>query len=84
MTAFFAVAILAVLIQRLFANPEPPDPDNDGLTTAEETLLGTNPYNADSDGDGIPDGIEVALGRSPSGNDGPGSNVNLLVFTPLK
>jgi hypothetical protein len=73
-----------VLVQRLPANPEPPDPDNDGLTTAEEIALGTDPYNSDTDGDGVDDGMEVALGRNPKWNDGPGANVNLLVFTPLK
>lgn len=35
------------------------DPDDDGLTNAEEVLVGTNPYNADSDGDGLLDGEEV-------------------------
>lgn len=46
------------------ANSFPPkapanDPDNDGLSTAVEGLLGTNPNGADSDGDGIIDGVEV-------------------------
>ncbi len=35
------------------------DPDNDGLTNAEEVDLGTDPNNADTDGDGINDGDEV-------------------------
>ncbi|WP_244981472.1 adventurous gliding motility protein AgmC [Corallococcus exercitus] len=38
------------------------DSDNDGLTDAEEVVLGTNPNNPDTDGDGIPDGIEVKVG----------------------
>lgn len=39
------------------------DPDNDGLSTAQEVALGTDPNDADTDGDGIDDGDEV-------GNDG--------------
>lgn len=35
------------------------DPDNCGLTNAEEKELGTDPNNADSDGDGLKDGEEV-------------------------
>jgi outer membrane protein OmpA-like peptidoglycan-associated protein len=35
------------------------DPDDDGLTTEEETIIGTDPFNPDTDGDGIPDGVEV-------------------------
>jgi gliding motility-associated-like protein len=35
------------------------DCDNDGLTTAQETIAGTNPAIADTDGDGLNDGEEV-------------------------
>ncbi|MDV6167856.1 gliding motility-associated C-terminal domain-containing protein [Flavobacterium sp. DG1-102-2] len=35
------------------------DQDNDGLTNAQEAILGTNPTVADTDGDGINDGAEV-------------------------
>jgi Bacterial TSP3 repeat len=31
------------------------DYDGDGLTNAEEFMLGTNPFLMDTDGDGIPD-----------------------------
>ena len=41
------------------------DSDQDGLSDAQEILLGTDPFNADTDGDGWPDGLEVALGSSP-------------------
>ena len=34
------------------------DGDNDGLTDAEEAVLGTDPQSADSDGDGLKDGEE--------------------------
>ena len=39
-----------------------PDSDNDGLTDAEEAVLGTDPNDADTDNDGINDGDEVAAG----------------------
>jgi hypothetical protein len=41
------------------------DSDGDGLTDAEESLLGTDPFNADSDGDGYNDGVEVEAGYDP-------------------
>lgn len=45
-----------------------PDLDNDGLTFAQETVLGTNPDSPDTDQDGVWDGAEVFL------HTGPGSN----------
>ena len=42
------------------------DPDNDGLTNAQETTAGTNPNNPDTDGDGLNDGEEVTGVDSPS------------------
>lgn len=39
------------------------DYDSDGLTCAEEFILGLHPYEADSDNDGIPDGNEVKIER---------------------
>lgn len=42
-----------------------PDSDDDGLTDAEESDLGTDPDNADSDGDTIGDGAEVDAGLNP-------------------
>ena len=41
------------------------DSDGDGLTDAEEMVLGTDPNNPDSDGDGTPDGQEVTDGSDP-------------------
>lgn len=41
------------------------DSDGDGLTDAEESLLGTNPFNSDTDGDGYSDGVEVEAGYDP-------------------
>jgi hypothetical protein len=38
-----------------------PDSDGDGLTDAEEVMLGTDPLNPDTDGDGVGDQIEVNL-----------------------
>ena len=42
------------------------DPDNDGLFTWEEQILGTDPYNSDSDNDGIPDGWEYIYLMDPA------------------
>ncbi len=41
------------------------DTDGDGLTDAEEAVLGTNPNVADTDQDGQPDGAEVDAGTDP-------------------
>ncbi|MBI5420760.1 MAG: hypothetical protein HZA35_00370 [Parcubacteria group bacterium] len=43
------------------------DTDGDGLTNAQETLLGTNPNNSDTDGDGHSDFDEVKNGYNPRG-----------------
>ena len=42
------------------------DPDGDGLTNAEEEILGTNPYSVDTDGDGVNDNVENAQGSNPN------------------
>ncbi len=39
----------------------PTDTDGDGLSDAEEALLGTDPLNPDTDGDGLLDGTEVDM-----------------------
>ncbi|MDI1248811.1 MAG: hypothetical protein PSV13_08110 [Lacunisphaera sp.] len=41
------------------------DSDGDGISNAQELILGTNPYSRDTDGDGVPDGWEVAHGLNP-------------------
>ncbi len=41
------------------------DADNDGLTDAEEALIGTDPNNPDTDGDGVGDAEEVADNTDP-------------------
>jgi heat shock protein beta len=46
------------------------DSDNDGLTDAQEDLLGTDKYNVDSDNDGVPDNVEVGDPQNPTNTDG--------------
>ncbi|WP_228517725.1 thrombospondin type 3 repeat-containing protein [Aliidiomarina indica] len=41
------------------------DSDGDGLSDAEELLLGTDPFNPDTDGDGFSDYEEVMAGTDP-------------------
>ena len=45
------------------------DSDKDGLSDAQEALLGTNPNNPDSDGDGLTDFEEVQIGTNPLDKD---------------
>lgn len=42
------------------------DSDDDGLSDAEESALGTDPQDADTDNDGWEDGEEVKLGTNPN------------------
>jgi hypothetical protein len=52
------------------------DSDNDGLSDAEETALGTDPGNPDSDGDAIDDGTEVHdTGSNPLVVDSDGDGI---------
>ena len=46
------------------------DPDVDGLTNAEEFVLGSSIYDTDSDGDRMPDGYEFNNGLELLNNDG--------------
>jgi hypothetical protein len=39
------------------------DKDNDGLTDAEEAIIGTDPTKKDTDGDGIDDNVEVGVNK---------------------
>ena len=55
-------------------NPDNPDDagvdeDSDGLTLADEFLLGTDDRDLDSDGDTIPDNLELSFGYRPSKSD---------------
>jgi eukaryotic-like serine/threonine-protein kinase len=53
------------------------DDDKDGLSNAQEILLGTNPNNPDTDGDGLSDGDEVnRYGTNPLLRDSDGDNIS--------
>lgn len=60
------------------------DTDQDGLSNAQETVLGTDPNNPDTDGDGLKDGDEVLIystnPRNPD-SDGDGLNDYQEIFT---
>lgn len=45
------------------------DPDNDGLTHAEECAAGTDPFNGDTDGDTLGDGAELGCVQPSYGED---------------
>ena len=54
-----------------------PDHDSDGLTNAQEAVLGTSPGNADTDGDGTADAAEVGDVNTPLDSDSDGA-INAL------
>jgi alpha-tubulin suppressor-like RCC1 family protein len=51
------------------------DPDGDGLSTAQELLLGSDPFNRDTNGDGIWDGAAAHSGISLVNSDMDGDGV---------
>ena len=61
------------------------DPDNDGLTNAQELMLGTDPSVADTDGDGLSDGAEFTRDTDPlnTDTDGDGLSENAEVAAGL-
>ncbi len=59
------------------------DPDDDGLSNAEEAKIGTDPNNADTDGDGIKDGVEIGDDlMQPMDTDNNGIIDALEVYSP--
>jgi uncharacterized protein (TIGR03382 family) len=66
-----------------------PDSDGDGISDADEAVLGTDPDVADTDGDGMDDGDEVAWGTDPwdrdTDDDGlsDGAEYNVYFCDPL-
>ena len=65
-----------VTVDRVIRVAPPMDADGDGLTTAEETKLGTDPNKADTDGDGLSDGDEVRRGTDPLKPDTDGDGLS--------
>jgi hypothetical protein len=50
------------------------DSDKDGLSDAQEIILGTNPFNPDTDQDGFLDGVEYKFGFDPK-KPGPADKI---------
>ncbi|MDL1892158.1 OmpA family protein [Sphingobacteriales bacterium CHB3] len=60
-----------------FGSSDSDDDDNDGLTNAQERMLGTDPDNPDTDGDGLKDGEEVRRYKTdPLNPDTDGDGLN--------
>ncbi|MDB6041283.1 MAG: hypothetical protein JWM99_5124, partial [Verrucomicrobiales bacterium] len=63
---FSVIALLGIFAETsTVAATSANDPDADGLTTSQETALGTNPSLFDTDGDGMSDGDEARAGTDP-------------------
>ncbi len=71
-------AVASITIGAQTGTPGTPgDIDSDGLSDAQEALIGTQPNNPDSDGDGLLDGQEVlTLGTSPTKSDTDGDTLS--------
>ena len=52
------------------------DPDNDGLTNAQESKYNTDPYSEDTDNDGLTDSREIELGTDPLSPDTDGDGLS--------
>src|SRR4051812_1703249 len=76
LTITFALTLAATTLRAATTD----DPDGDGLTTAEEILLGTDPNVFDTDGDGVGDGAEVRAGTDPKS----ATSVFKLLGNPLR
>ena len=57
-------------------DPDNDDFDEDGLSNAQELLLGTDPFNPDTNSDGISDGDSVAAGIDPLNMDWDGDGLS--------
>ena len=71
------VGLLANLtdVFQAFQSMPSADPDSDGLTNADETLLGTDPWDPDTDHDGLSDGKEILVGADPTLADTDGDGL---------
>ncbi|MCH6258410.1 malectin domain-containing carbohydrate-binding protein [Puniceicoccaceae bacterium K14] len=61
----FKWGLLQPFVSGIAVNKVNPDSDGDGLTNAEEALLGTDPNDPDTDDDTLTDSEEVDLGTNP-------------------
>ncbi|HKS38252.1 MAG TPA: hypothetical protein VJW76_13735, partial [Verrucomicrobiae bacterium] len=87
-TALFGSGQGSVILEGVSVRLAPdPDPDSDGLTSAEEAVVGTDPLNPDSDGDDLVDGWEFRNGLNPlstSGENGANGDVDADGLTNLQ
>jgi len=66
--------VMLALLSLVVACASDPDPDGDGLLSADEEALGTDPDLADTDGDGLDDGDEQVVGTDPLASDTDGDS----------
>ncbi len=75
-TALLA-GVLCIGLVSATASGQPVDSDLDGLTDADELVLGTDPFDDDTDDDGLQDGLEVngSTGTDPLDPDTDGDGL---------